>query len=143
MRQEEIDEISEAFGSAWKEYFGDEMYYVLLDLDKTVIDTLYREQKNKVYDYEHKKLFHGTLKESPAMDEMRQTGKRVNKTFEISFVTKELVDLGVEEIDTNAIIQYIDRFNKTHTYRIYDEFQKVQFSDNKIFTKLLVVPVDV
>lgn len=139
MQQSEVDEISIAFKEAWTDYFGDEMYYVTFDLDKTIKDDLYEEQKAKMYDYDNKKLFHGTLKESPSMDKLKQSGKKVYKVFTITFVTKELVDQGVIAINTNDIILYIDRFGKEHKYKIYDDYQKVQFSDNKIFTMLNVI----
>lgn len=140
MQQSEVDEISEAFKEAWQEYFGDTMYYVTFDKTKTIKDDLYEEQKTKVYDYENKKAFHGTLKESPSMDKLKQSGKKVYKIYTISFVTKELVDQGVNYIDTNDIILYIDRFGKENKFKIYDDYQKVQFSDNKIFTLLNVIP---
>lgn len=142
MKQEELDEISNAFQDAWTEYFGDEMYYVPFCEKETKKDDLYLEQKTKVYDYENKKMFHGTLRETPAIDELRQTGKKIRKEFEISFVTKELVDQGIKYVNTNDIILYIDRFGTEFRYKIYDEFQKVQFSDNKIFTKLKVIPYE-
>lgn len=140
MNQTEADEISEAFISAWEDYFGDEMYYVKFDSTNTIADSLYGEQKAKVYNYDNKALFHGTLKEAPDLDVRKQSGKEIKKDYEISFITKELIDQGILEVDTNDIIQYIDRFGKNHLYKIYDSYQKVQFTDNKVFTKLKVIP---
>jgi hypothetical protein len=141
MKQNEIDEISEAFKEAWTEYFGDEIYYVPFDTVNNIPDSVYKEKIGKRYDYDNKKLFHGTLKEIASKDETHATGKKVYKDYEVTFVTKELIDQGVTEIDTRAILYYVDRFNKEHEYKIYDEYQKVQLSDNKVFTKLKVVPI--
>lgn len=138
MRQDELDEISLEFIEAWTDYFGDEMYYVIFT--GAVVHPLYKESKNKTYDYFNKRLFHGTLKESPVMDEARQSGQRINKNFEITLITKELVDQEILYINVNDIIMYIDRFGKENLYKIYDEYQKVQLSSNKIFTKIRVIP---
>ena len=66
------------------------------------------------------------------------TGKKIEKHYEITLVTQELIDKGVNYIDTNAIIRFTDRFGKVYDLEIYDDFQKVQLVDNKIFTKLKV-----
>jgi hypothetical protein len=137
MRQDEIDEISGAFQEAWTEFFGAEMYYVSFDAS-TVANPIYRESKTKKYLWDSKKLFHGTLKEQQSQDVAQPTGKQVVKFYEITFVAKELLDQGILHIDTNDIIQYTDRFGKEYRLEIYDDFQKVQLVDNKIFTKLKV-----
>lgn len=139
MRQVEIDEISLAFEDAWTNYFGDDMYYVPLSTS-TKGDVIYNENKSKTYDYTKKVLFHGTLKEMQAIDELHQGGEYINKQYLVTFVTKELIDGGINEVDTNSIISYTNRFGTTRTYKIADEYQKVQFMDNKIFTSLVVIP---
>jgi hypothetical protein len=138
MKQTEIDEISVAFKEAWVDYFGTEMYYVPFDRNSTTVNSIYQESKGKKYLYDSKMLFHGTIKELQHLDTGRPTGKRTEKFFEITFVTKELLDLGLLHVDTDDIIQYSDRFGREYTLLIYDDFQKVQLVDNKIFTKLLV-----
>lgn len=138
MRQSEIDEISSAFLDAWKDYFGDLMYYVPLDKDNTSVNSIYRESKGKKYKFEDKIAFYGTIREQQRMDTAKATGKREEKFFEITCITKELIDKGITHIDTDSLIQYVDRFGKEYLLSIYDDFQKVQLVDNKIFTKLLV-----
>ena len=137
MKQLEIDEISEAFLEAWEDYFGTTMYYVPFKEGED-LDSTYLESKSKVYDMENKVEFHGTIREIQSEDKSLATGKQIQKLFEITVVTKELIDGGVSHIDTNALILYTDRFNKDYHLSIYDDFQKVQLVDNKIFTKLLV-----
>lgn len=137
MKQQEIDEISVAFLEAWEEYFGDLMYYVPFKQGDD-LDNIYLESKAKVYDYDNKVPFHGTIREIQSQDKSLATGKLIEKRYEITLVTKELLDGGVPYIDTNALITYTDRFNKEYQLYIYDDFQKVQLVDNKLFTKLLV-----
>lgn len=137
LNQIEIDEISDAFLEAWQEYFGTIMYYVPFKEGDDLDDT-YLESKAKVYDMENKIRVHGTIREIQSEDKSLATGKQVQKFFEITLVTKELIDGGLQRIDTNALIIYTDRFNKEYNLCIYDDFQKVQLVDNKIFTKLLV-----
>lgn len=138
MKQTEINEISNAFMEAWRDYFGDVMYYVPFDDQGTVVNHIYKESKGKKYLWNSKIAFHGTIKEIQSIDVAQPTGKREEKFFEITVVAKELIDKGVTHIDTNSIIQYTDRFGKEYRLSIYDDFQKVQLVDNKIFTKLLV-----
>lgn len=138
MSQSEIDEISTAFLDAWTDYFGDVVYYIPFDYASSNADSVYSESKSKKYLNYEKKLIHASLKEREDLDVINPTGKYVVKHYEMTFVTKELADLGVTEIDTNAIISYTDRFGKEHKYMIYDDFQKVQLVDNKLFTKLKV-----
>lgn len=137
MAQSEINEISQAFMDAWRDYFGDELYYVPFDYS-TSADSIYSETKAKKYLFDEKKLFHGTIKEREDLDKGTATGKRVEKHYEITFVTKELADKGITSIDTNALILYTDRFGNEFKLHIYDDFQRVQLVDHKIFTKLKV-----
>lgn len=139
MRREELDEISIAFRDAWRDYFGDLLYYIPLSKQMEK-DDVYLESKHKKYDFDKKVQFYGTLKEEPKMDELMQTGKRVNKQYEIVCVTKELIDGGITKVDTNSLIMYVDRFGEKHFFSIFDEYQKVQFSTDKIFTKIRVIP---
>lgn len=137
MLQEEINEISYEFLNAWKEFFGAEMYYIPLD-ESSIPDPIYNEVKNKNYDESKAVSFYGTLKERESQDEIPPTGKRTEKFYEITLITQELIDKGINYINTNDIIKYIDRFGKVYYFEIYDDYQKVQLSNNKIFTKLKV-----
>lgn len=138
MRQEEITEISQAFQEAWEEFFGAPMYYIPFDSSNSSPHPIYNESKGKKYDEANAVMFHGTLKERESQDVTAPTGKRIEKHFEITVVTQELIDKGVTHIDTNSIIRFTDRFGKIYNLEIYDDFQKVQLVDNKIFTKLKV-----
>lgn len=139
MAQSEIDEISQAFIEAWEDYFGDIVYYVPFDYSGTKADgSIYSETKTKKYLYDKKVLLHATVKERENLDVNTAIGKRVEKHYEITFVTKELIDAGINQVDTNSILVYTDRFQSEHKFMIYDDFQKVQLVDNKVFTKLKV-----
>lgn len=139
MTQAEIDEISQAFLEAWTDYFGDIVYYVPFDYSTTKADTsIYSETKSKKYLYDQKIPLHATVKERENLDVGTAVGKHIEKHYEVTFVTKELADAGVFHVDTNAIMTYTDRFAKEYKFLIYDDFQKVQLVDNKIFTKLKV-----
>ena len=138
MRQEEINEISQAFLEAWEEFFGAPMYYIPFD-ETSSKHSIYNESKGKKYKEDEAVMFHGTIKERENQDVTKPTGKRVQKVFELTAVTKELIDGGIEHIDTNSIIRYTDQFGKVFTLSIYDDLQKVQLTNNKIFTKMKVV----
>jgi hypothetical protein len=138
MSQTEIDEISEAFKEAWEDYFGDVLYYVPFDYASTQFSEIYGESKKKKYLFLEKKPFHGTIKERELLDVNRPTGRSREKEYELTFVTKELIDQGITEVDTNSIIIYTDRFEKEYRLIIFDDYQKVQLVDNKVFTKLKV-----
>lgn len=140
MLQGEINEISQAFLEAWQEFFGAPMLYIPLAGDNDP-HPIYNESKNKKYDEENAVVFYGTLKERETLDVTTAIGKRSRKHFEITLVTQELVDKGVEYIDTNAIIRFTDRFGRVFNYSIYDDYQKVQLVDNKLFTKLKVMEI--
>lgn len=138
MRQEEINEISQAFLDAWKEFFGAPMLYIPFDSSTSNPHPIYNESRNKKYDEANAVEFYGTLKEREMQDVTAPTGKKIEKHYEITLVTQELIDKGVNYIDTNDIIRFTDRFGKVYDLEIYDDFQKVQLVDNKIFTKLKV-----
>lgn len=139
MRQEELNEISNAFLEAWEEFFGAPMYYIPLDRIESSPHPIYKESRAKKYDETKAVMFHGTLKERETLDITSAIGKDIDKHYEVTLVTQELIDKGVNSIDTDAIIRFTDRFGESHTYSIYDDFQKVQLVDNKIFTKLKVM----
>lgn len=136
MQQYEIDEISTAFMEAWQDSFGAQMYYI--PFDNSTTKNVYQESKGKKYLWDDAKLFHGTIKEVSSQDTAYPTGKKIEKFFEITFITKELADLGITHIDTNSLIKHTDHYGKEFILHIYDDFQKVQLVDNKIFTKLKV-----
>lgn len=140
MNQAEVDEFSTSFLEAWIEYFGTEMY--IIPYAYTASTNIYGDVKKKKYDLDNAILVHGTLKETEAQDMVKPDGKYEIKYFDITLISKELYDQGVQYIDTNSIIKYIDRFNNEYYFKIYDTLQKVQFSNNKIFTKLKVTQVE-
>jgi hypothetical protein len=137
----EINEVSDAFLEAWSDYFGDAMYYVPFDTN-TAYDGIYLEAKVKLYRYDLKKLFHGTLKEAQISDELHQSGGKVKRKYTITFVTNELAGQGVQYINNNDIIEYTDKYGNTFKYSIYDDYKKVQLVNTKIFTKLEVIPYE-
>lgn len=137
MLQTEIDEISEAFSDAWQEYFGQPMFYVPF-LESQTPKNIYNESKDKKYDFDNKVPFFGTYKQEP-IEEKGEMGGRVEEQFaEVTFVTKELFDKGVTEIDSRALIEITHRSGKTHLYNIIEHYGKVQLGDNKVFYKLKV-----
>lgn len=136
MNQAEIDEISVSFLEAWEEYFGTPMY--LIPYNYTGSSNIYGDKKSKDYDLDNAVMFHGTLKELESSDTVKPDGKYDEEYYDITLVTKELNDQGVYKIDTNSLIKYVDRFRNEYYFKIYDTFQKVQFSNNKIFTKIRV-----
>lgn len=138
MRQDELNEISQAFLDAWTEFFGAHMLYIPFDKTASNPNSIYNESKSKKYDEANAVEFYGTLKESEMQDTTTPTGKKVEKHYEIAIVTQELIDKGLKYINTNDIVRYTDRFGKVYDLEIYDDFQKVQLVDNKIFTKLKV-----
>lgn len=141
MRQSEIDEISEAFNDAWKEYFGDKLKYIRFIKNGTDFDDIYSESKYLDYDYDNPIEFYGTLKELETEDVLEPYGKNDIKRFTITFITKELKDKGIFEVNTDDIIIYEQVLGDkilVRKFSIYDTIQKVQFSSEKIFTKLFV-----
>lgn len=141
MLQTEVDEISEAFLDAWKEYFGTVMYYVPFKESETPVHRIYKESKAKSYDYENKILFHGTFKQTPIEEKGELAGKVEMENAEITFVTKQLFDQGIEEVDPRAIIEVTKRNGITKTYNITKRNGKVQLGDNYVFSKLEVVEI--
>lgn len=139
MRQEELNDISQAFLDAWEEFFGAPMYYIPFS-ESTMSNphSIYGESKTKQYKEAEAIMFYGTILERESDDITSPIGKSLEKFFEITCVTQELIDKGITHIDTNALIRYQDRFGKEYNLQIYDDFQKVQLVDNKIFTKLKV-----
>lgn len=137
MRQDEILEISSAFLDAWTDFFGTSMEYIPLSTE-TNFNSIYGESKTKTYDEKKAVTFYGTISEQESLEKTSPYGKNVERFFNITFVTQELVDKGVTLVDSNSIIRYTDRFGKVFNLEIFDDYQKVQFSDNKIFTKLKV-----
>lgn len=137
MRQEEIKEISQAFQQAWEDFFGAPMYYIPYDTNDDY-DELYDENRSKDYKEAEAVLVHGTIKEKEDLDTTTPVGKLKVKHYTITLVTQELIDGGVTNIDTNSIIRHTDIHGVTTDYEIYDDYQKVQLGNNKIFTKLKV-----
>lgn len=142
MIQNEIDEISEAFSDAWKEYFGQLMYYIPFDISTTESHTIYKESKKKGYDELGKKSFYGTFKQDNLEEKGELAGKVEYEVAEITFVTKELYDQGITRIDSRALIEITHRDGITKRYNIIANFGKVQLGDNKVFYKLKVTDRD-
>lgn len=138
MTQLELDEISDAFSEAWRDYFGDEIKILPYDSRNTSYDEVYKVSKKKAYDRTKAITLKATIRQAEHEDISTALGKRVEEYYTITFVTKELLDKGLTHIDNNSIIEYTDRFNVTKQFKIYGTQQKVQFLDNKIFTKLKV-----
>jgi hypothetical protein len=137
LEQTEVNEIAQAFLDAWEEYFGQTMYYVkFISADK---HPLYGESKNKTYDFANKLSFYGTFKQEPIEEKGDIGGKDVTETAEITFVTKELEEKGLEEVNHEDIIEITDKNGITKTYNIVDHYGKVQFGSSRVFTKLKVV----
>lgn len=138
MDRREIDEISDSFREAWEDYFGQKLKYVPLDKEKTEVDTLYDEDiGGKVYDYTKAKEFHGTLKEVMINEEGGPFGDKTEKLYSITYVTKELVDQGIDEIDLESIIVVDDR-----KFAIRGKQSKVQFGEFRVFTRLEVIEIE-
>jgi hypothetical protein len=141
MLQSEIDEISQAFSDAWQEYFGEEMYYVPFSENDTPVHRVYKESKSKAYDFANKILFHGTFKQEPIDEKGELAGKNEREKAEITFVTKELFDRSIKEVDLRAIIEITDRNGVTKHYNILKRNGKVQLGNNHVFTKIEVVDI--
>lgn len=143
MIQEEIDEISDAFIDAWEEYFGQMLYYVPFDeiSTKNNAHPLYRDapKKGKIYLWDDMKPFHGTLKSEEVKEVGDMFGKDETVKYTVTFITKELRDAGILDLDKEALIYLVDRDGINYVYNIISLNQKVQFGDNKVFTKFSVV----
>lgn len=133
----DIDEISNDFLEAWRDYFGQEMYYIRFLQDVTPnYHPVYRESKIKKYDEENKVLFHGVFKENPTEEDLGMGGLKEYPTAMITLVAKELYDQGVTYIDMNDIIEITDRDLVTRRFNIVSKQGKVQLRNRKIFIKL-------
>lgn len=139
MEQNELDEISDAFLDAWKESFGQEMYYVPFLKDDTPVHPIYNESKKKKYDLENKVLFTGTFKELTNEEAGELFGNDTKVTAEITFVTKELYEQGVTKAQHSALVEITHRDGTTNLYDITEVIGKVQLGNNRILTKLGVV----
>lgn len=139
MTQTELDEISDAFLEAWEEYFGDEIKVIPFSTKNTKYDEVYGVSKSKQYDRTKAITLRATIRQAEHEDVSTALGKRIEEHYTITFVTKELIDKGVTDLSSDSLIEYTDRFGVTKQFKIYGKQQKVQFLDNKIFTKLKVV----
>jgi FKBP-type peptidyl-prolyl cis-trans isomerase (trigger factor) len=143
MRQDEIDEISDAFHDAWKEFFGMEMNLITMKPkdQQDSYDDLYGEDKKKDYEEGNKLSFFGTFKVSPIVEEGDLGGLKENVEAEITFVTKELFDKGIKQISNKDIIEVTQRSGNIKRYNIVQNYGKVQLGDNHIFTKMMVAEI--
>lgn len=139
MKQSEIDQISDSFIEAWKEFFGQVIYYVRF-LGVSQKDDLYNESKHKIYDYANKIPLHGSIKYSPTEKEIELAGLDKNVNAIITVVTKELednnIDIDVTDADFKDLIEIPQKNGKSKLFSITSINKKVQFSDNFIFTKI-------
>lgn len=130
---------------AWEEYFGQMLYYVPFDeiSTKNNAHPLYRDvqKKGKIYLWDDMKPFHGTLKSEEVEEKGDMYGKDEETKYDITFITKELRDQGILNVDKEALIYLVDRDGVNHVFNIIASNQKVQFGDNKVFTKLEVLEV--
>lgn len=136
MLQSEVNEISDAFQDAWDEFFGQEMFYVPLDLEKTIVHPIYKETTEKVYDFAGKKRFVGTYKELSNKEAGELFGDATRAKAEITYVSRELILAGVDDVDDSALIEITHQSGRVGLYNITEITRKVQFGDNRIFTKL-------
>lgn len=141
MKQDEIDEISDAFSEAWNEFFGQEMYYVPFDRENSPVHDLYNESSHKVYKWEDKVKFNGTFREEKYEEREEISGRDNFEKAEITFVTKELYDAGVIQLEQSSIIEIFHRNGVRKLYNIISNYGKVQLGNNKVFTKLDVVEI--
>lgn len=139
MLQDELDEISDAFLDAWKESFGQEMYYVPFIIESTPTHPIYNESKKKKYDFENKLLFTGTFKELTNEEAGELFGNDTKVTAEITYVTKELYEQGIHKVQHSALIEITHRGGEVLTYDVTEVIGKVQLGNNRILTKLGVV----
>lgn len=143
----EINEISEAFLEAWKDFFGAPMY--LIPFSKEASDAvadaytaLYKEPKQHVYDFTKKVLFHGSLKDHESIDKEGVTGLQVETDLAVVIISKELADKGITRIDMTSVIEFTDNTQVVHYYKIVDVIYRVQLNAHRIFTKIKVVEIE-
>lgn len=141
MRQNEIDDISREFATAWEEFFGQEMYYVEMS-NQPSYDPLYREYGEKEYDFANKKKFFGTLKDLTEEEKVDAFGEDSEAKREITFVTLDLEKQGVTTLDDSSIIQVTEKNGETYYYNIEQINQSVQFGSTRVFSKMGVNRID-
>jgi hypothetical protein len=138
MLESEINEISSAFSDAWQQYFGQPMYYIPMDELATEVHPIYGDTKVKAYKESSKISFYGTFKQSPIDEKGEMMGREIVEMAEITYVTKDLEDKGITEVQLEDMIEMTDKAGVTKRYNIIQYFGKVQFGDSRIFTKLKV-----
>ena len=143
MLQKEVDQISDSFLDAWREFFGQEIEYIryVEDSTPTTYESLYGEDEGKSYDRLNPTIFYGSIKWSPNKKLIELAGlKDKNLSAIITVVTKELVDKGIigqeTEITFKDLIRVTNRFGKVKEFKITQMNKTVQFSNNFIFTKI-------
>jgi hypothetical protein len=139
MLESEINEIASAFSDAWQQYFGQTMYYIPMDAVATQKHPIYGDTKVKVYKEAEKVAFYGTFKQSPIDEKGEMMGREIVEMAEITYVTNDLYNKGITEVQLEDMIEMTDKSGVTKRYNIIEYFGKVQFGDSRIFTKLKVV----
>lgn len=136
----EINEISDAFLEAWREYFGTTMYLVPFDKagSEAGKHAVYDETVELKYDFANKLAFYGTIKDYESLDEESSIGDDEKTALMITLVFKELSDQGIKKIDRNSIVEHTDPYGNTRYYKIVDTINRVQFSTHRVFVKLKV-----
>lgn len=142
MIQSELDEISLAFLDAWKEFFGQEMFFIPFLINETIVHRVYKESKGKKYDVDNKLSFTGTFKESTKEELGELFGQDTKAEAEVTFVTSELFDKGIKEVELSSRIEIAHRSGKIKLYDIVNVVTKVQLGTNRIFTKLGVLELE-
>lgn len=138
---DDLDEYENDFIEAWSGYFGEPMYYVELKQAESNINQLYLESKKKIYDFDNKKLFHGKFLRKPESERGEIYGRENYDKAEISFITKELADLGVPIVKQSGVIEIFDREGTRKLYNIVGDYDKVQLRNRKLITRIIVSEV--
>jgi hypothetical protein len=136
VEKQEIDDISNTFLEAWREYFGTPIIYMKKKSPIANSSKLYDEKIGKASDYEDIGPIYATIKYLPTEDELTTMGLQQQARAVLRVINKELEDLGVTSIDGADRIKIIDKNDKTVIYKIKESNPRVQFSNSYIFTSI-------
>lgn len=137
MKQKEVDNISKEFLQAWKDFFGMKLKYIPYNREDSDFSDIYGDNiPGLAYDYNKAIEIYGIIKELDGVDKIMPAGKRTINYYEITIVTYDLFTQGITKVDTNDRITFIDKFGEEHILELYETYKKVQFSNDKIFTKI-------
>jgi len=137
MSQSEIDEISTSFSEAWEEYFGAPAYYLVCLEDQLTSDNeLYEERIGKDAVFESRGPIPAIITYNPSIEELADAGLSDTVKIKITFVTKDLREIGIKHVSNKDRIGIIDRDSVTKLFVITEHNPNVQFVDNYIFTNI-------